>query len=133
MDKGVAENSPLYFTYWRFRRETRDLSHGWGHNSQWRTRFRRDYVSERCYHYNVDGTHALGDSSEKPPTAAGKQTSRAESNLDDLTTEERIELLVDRCFVRCRKAARDAWPYHDRYTVAREGEATAGEAYPPSR
>ena len=127
MDKDVAENSPLCFTYWRLHRETRDLSHGWGHNSQWRTRFRRDYVSERCYHYNVDGRHTLGDSSEKPPTAAEAQASRAENNLDDLTTEERIELLVNRCFVRCGKDARDAWPYDDRYTVAREREATAGE------
>src|SRR6266550_1650701 len=53
--KDVAETSPMYFTYSRRRRLTVDLSMGWGHNSQWRTNFRRDYVDGDVYHFNVDG------------------------------------------------------------------------------
>ena len=51
--KEIAENSKLYFTFRRKNRPVDDLSHGWGHNSQWRTRFRRDYVDESNFYYNV--------------------------------------------------------------------------------
>ncbi|WP_062437326.1 hypothetical protein [Herbidospora daliensis] len=53
---GVADRSPLYWTYHRRDRPARDLSHGWGHNSQWRTDARRDYLVDGRFHYNVDGT-----------------------------------------------------------------------------
>jgi len=35
----AATTSTLYFTHRREPRRTADLSHGWGSNSQWRTRF----------------------------------------------------------------------------------------------
>ena len=38
-----------------------DLSHGWGHNSQWRTDFRRDYEESAELHYNVDGRWLIGE------------------------------------------------------------------------
>lgn len=52
--RGVADRSTLYWTFWRRSRPTHDLSHGWGHNSQWSTDFRRDYVVGGQLHYNVD-------------------------------------------------------------------------------
>ncbi|MFC4006354.1 hypothetical protein ACFOY2_03920 [Nonomuraea purpurea] len=51
---GVADRSILYWTFWRRSRSTHDLSHDWGHNSQWRTDFRRDYLVDGRMHYNVD-------------------------------------------------------------------------------
>ncbi|GAA3077168.1 hypothetical protein [Streptosporangium carneum] len=51
---GVADRSTLYWTFWRRSRSTHDLSHGWGHNSQWSTDFRRDYLVDGRLHYNVD-------------------------------------------------------------------------------
>ena len=53
--KDIAENSRLYWTYARHNRQAVDLSHGSGHNSQWSTDFRRDYVTQDAYYYNVDG------------------------------------------------------------------------------
>ncbi|TKK79000.1 hypothetical protein FDA94_36395 [Herbidospora galbida] len=53
---GVADRSALYWTHRRRDRPARDLSHGWGHNSQWRTGARRDYLVDDRFHYNVDGT-----------------------------------------------------------------------------
>jgi hypothetical protein len=108
--KRIAENSRLHFTYWRTRRETTDCSHGWGHNSQWLTQFRRDYLSDRQFHYNVDGEHPLGTG------YAASFTTDSWERLDELTTAERVELLVNRCFVRCDKDDTDRWPYDDRYS-----------------
>ncbi|WP_459800646.1 nucleotide exchange factor GrpE [Herbidospora sp. RD11066] len=52
---GVADRSALYWTFRRGSRPVQDLSHGWGHNSQWRTDMRRDYVTDGLLRYNVDG------------------------------------------------------------------------------
>ena len=112
LEKAIAENSRLYFTYWRFRRETADLSHGWGHNSQWRTNFRRDYETVAQYHFNVDGYRALGENHDY-------RAYLNEEEPDDLTMTERIELLVNRCFVSCRKKDIDRWPFDDRYDIAK--------------
>ena len=37
----------------------------------------------------------------------------AELGADALTMEERIELLVNRCFVRVTKSDQDRWPYYE--------------------
>jgi hypothetical protein len=76
-----------------------------GSNSQWRTSFRRDYRIGQEVHYNVDG---------KLDLAAPDST--VESR-DDLTREERTELLTNRCFVRTTKPQNDLWPYHDMLRV----------------
>lgn len=57
--KSVAEHSTLYWTFRRRDRPCRDLSHGWGSNSQWSTALRRDYLTPTACHYNVDGGSAL--------------------------------------------------------------------------
>ncbi|WP_426511689.1 hypothetical protein ACPPVO_14320 [Dactylosporangium sp. McL0621] len=54
LDPEVAARSCLYWAWWRRNRPSADLSHGWGHNSQWGTDFRRDYVADGALHYNVD-------------------------------------------------------------------------------
>jgi len=90
--KEIAETSTLYWAFARHTRPTYDLSVGWGSNSQWRTRFRRDYEIGGALHMNVDPTS---------PAALD----------EDLTQAERLELLRHRCFVRCAKDHRDRWPY----------------------
>jgi hypothetical protein len=94
LNKGIAENSTLYFAYARRNRETHDPSLGWGSNSQWRTTFRRDYLLDGVRHYNVDG---------KPKRKPD----------EDLTEADRMELLRYRSFVRCEKDHTNRWPYYD--------------------
>lgn len=95
--KRVAENSTLYWAFARNTRPTADLSAGWGSNSQWRTGFRRDYFVGDTLFYNVDA---------RPQGA---------SPDEDLSAGERLELLRNRCFVRCEKAHVDRWPYDLRH------------------
>lgn len=91
VDAEVAARSALYWAWWRRHRATVDLSHGWGHNSQWGTDFRRDYVADGYLHYNVDA-----DSS-----------SRTGSDLSDV---DRLDLLRYRCSIRSDLGA-DEWPF----------------------
>lgn len=102
--KHVAESSTLYWAYRRMNRPYQDLSHGWGSNSQWRTRFRRDYRIGQEFHYNVDGKHDLA---APEPTIEDRE---------GLTREERVELLTHRCFVRTTKPHDDLWPYDDMWS-----------------
>jgi hypothetical protein len=99
--KEVAESSMLYWAYRRKNRPHQDLSHGWGSNSQWRTRFRRDYSLGGAYHYNVDRKQDLA-----APDAGV-------IDRDGLSRAERIELLTHRCFVVTTKPDSDLWPYDD--------------------
>lgn len=107
---GVADASTLYWASRRKARPHQDLSSGWGHNSQWRTPFRRDYVIGTVQYFNVDGRCDL----ESPEW---QQTDGGEMEVS-LTQEERIELLTNRCFVRSTKPHADLWPYHDRIRIA---------------
>jgi hypothetical protein len=100
--KEVAERSTLYWAYIRKNRPHGDLSHGWGHNSQWATHFRRDFAIGGQLHYNVDGRNDLSAVNEDEP---GSKT---------LTRTERLELLVNRCLIKCPKVSNDLWPYEDR-------------------
>lgn len=51
---GVAGRSTLHWEYWRRHRPTSDGSFWWGHNSQWRTEPRRDYITSRGHVYDFD-------------------------------------------------------------------------------
>ena len=106
IDKYRAENSTLYFSFTRLNRPTSDLSHGWGSNSQWATRFRRDYVTAKTFYYNIDGVDDVRD----PATYYTPET---------LSTEQRIELLRHRCWVLREPESDDEFPFMDRYTEVR--------------
>jgi hypothetical protein len=108
--KEIAESSKLYFTFWRKNRPVSDLSHGWGSNSQWRTRFRRDYQDDTSFYYNVDGEMDV----TLPST-----TDHPNSAREALTADERVELLVNRCFVLTDKSDEDLWPFDDTYVELR--------------
>jgi hypothetical protein len=107
--KETAENSTLYFTYQRLDRKTNDLSMGWGHNSQWRTAFRRDYECAGRWFYNVDGKNSLSDAAAP---AIGGELGRMIA-AENLTPRERIELCRNRCFVVTKKNGDDLWPFDD--------------------
>jgi hypothetical protein len=74
----VADRSTLHCEYWRRHRTTSDGSFWWGHNSQWRTEIRRDYITSRGRVYDFDafsGSSRLrrqslaGDDPQQPLTA----------------------------------------------------------------
>ena len=92
--KEIAETSRIYWTYWRNNRRAIDNSHGWGHNSQWSTDFRRDYLAEDAYHYNVDGEFPL---IEEDGTAGYEASNRPGGAL---SANSAVELMTHRCFIR---------------------------------
>ncbi len=100
--KEIAEQSTLYFSYRRQHRKTKDLSMGWGSNSQWRTNHRRDYLSDGMWIYNADGKNLLNAQTISEPDEEG------------LTLEERVELCRNRCFIVTSKQDQDLWPFDDR-------------------
>ena len=51
---GMADRSTLHWEYWRRHRTTWDGSFWWGHNSQWKTALRRDYITSRGHVYDFD-------------------------------------------------------------------------------
>ncbi|WP_327179086.1 hypothetical protein OG599_29920 [Streptomyces sp. NBC_01335] len=87
-ERGVADRSPLYWTFLRRHRPTVDLSQGWGGNSQWRTEFRLDHRTSAGGRVNADG----------------RQDIDAPENLDPaealLTPVERRQLVLNRCLLR---------------------------------
>lgn len=97
LDPDVAARSCLYWAWSRRNRVTRDLSHGWGHNSQWRTDFRRDYLVGDELHYNVDASPIVGG----PP------------DEDDITPEQRRDLLRYRHSVTV-DWGEERWPFDDK-------------------
>lgn len=114
--KELAETSTLCQTFWRNNRPTDDASHGWGHNSQWATTFRRDYVDATTYYYNVDGEYDLS------PGAKNRRDDMREI-LDEqrLTVTGMIELVRHRCFVVTDKDNSEGglWPDPFKYSEPR--------------
>jgi hypothetical protein len=101
----VASTSKLYWAHRRKNRLCHDLSYGWGSNSSWRTAFRRDYLLDGIYYFNVDGDVDLSTLSAG---AAGDER---------LSPAERVELVTHRCFVHSTKNSDDLFPYDDRYSM----------------
>jgi hypothetical protein len=75
---GIADRSTLHWEYWRRHRTTSDGSFWWGHNSQWKTQLRRDYVTSRGHVYDFDAfssfsrqgrLYAADDGAQAPLTA----------------------------------------------------------------
>jgi len=74
------------------------------------------------YSFNVDGVHPLEDMDLFRTSFSPQDWQRhckGEENLgaDALTLEERIELLVNRCFIRVSKSDMDLYPYNDTYSL----------------
>jgi hypothetical protein len=82
---GIADQSLLHEVFVRRYRATSDGSLGWGSNSQWKTDFRRDYLTADAYELNVDATDDIDAESGETP---------------GLTAAERRDLLRHRCLIR---------------------------------
>ncbi|WP_208902597.1 hypothetical protein [Streptomyces incarnatus] len=100
-ERGVADRSPLYWTFRRRHRPTVDPSMGWGSASQWRTEFRVDVRTTAGDRLNV-----LGDTHIDAVEAGGAEAL--------LTPAERRDLLRHRCLLRTPEradalAARPGW------------------------
>ncbi|MGW3173636.1 hypothetical protein [Streptomyces sp. NPDC001153] len=100
-ERGVADRSPLYWTFRRRHRPTVDPSMGWGSNSQWRTGFRVDVRTNTGDRLNI-----LGDTHVDAVDADGAEAL--------LTPAERRDLLRHRCLLRTPEradalAARPGW------------------------
>jgi hypothetical protein len=98
--KEIAERSKLFWTLRRKDRPCEDQSHGWGSNSQWWTRLRRDYLSPAVFRYNIDGKEVL------TPTT---------KMVDEVDAATMAEIVRHRCLVRT--VADDSGLYPYRYTM----------------
>jgi hypothetical protein len=101
--KYVAERSTLYWTFRRKDRPCADQSHGWGSNSQWRTRLRRDYQSLAGFQYNIDAKESLN---------------LATGTVDGLDLPVMVELVRNRCMIRTALDDSDLYPYQYSYSEA---------------
>lgn len=111
----IAERSTLYWAHRRTYRPTLDLSEGWGHNSQWRTRFRRDYATQSMLCFNADGEWDVREPGPGPESTVAPRD-------DELSADQRIELLVHRCFVRTTLAHDERWPWNEQLTIPAPAE-----------
>lgn len=117
----IAATSPLYFTYHRANRKTYDLSHGWGHNSQWNTGFRRDYVWRDFLIFNADGLPRLNQPTflstlswhDEPQLPSHRFFAAQRGSNESLNLEQREELLTKRSFVVTSPDDEEFWPYDD--------------------
>jgi hypothetical protein len=119
VDPFIAERSVLYFAYRRPERRTYDLSVGWGHNSQWRTRYHRFYEDAEHYYFNVDGILDIASSRSLAKSLA-KQPPGFEDPASALPIKCRRELLIYRHFISCRHADKDLWPWDDTLTLRKD-------------
>ncbi|MFH9351978.1 hypothetical protein [Kitasatospora sp. NPDC017646] len=102
-EHGVADRWPLYWTHRRAHRPTRDLSQGWGGNSQWRTDFRLDYRTPVRDLLNVAEDAPIDGRPDLDPDDHGNLG--PDERL--LTPAERRELLRNRTFLRTPAASSD--------------------------
>jgi hypothetical protein len=107
LQPAVAGSSTLYWAWRRRHRPVADLSHGWGHNSQWRTAFRRDYLLDGVLRYNVDAAQQPEPDRDDP----------------DLPPGADVELLRYRCSTTVDHGP-DVWIWDTHHTEPNPGLAT---------
>lgn len=86
---GIADRSELHWEYWRRHRITSDGSFWWGHNSQWRTAPRRDYLTSSGHVYDYDAFSSFNRL--MPPLPGG--------NTGPLTADQ-ASFIKNRCQLR---------------------------------
>ncbi|MBZ0185386.1 MAG: hypothetical protein K8F91_03965 [Candidatus Obscuribacterales bacterium] len=117
----IATTSVLYWAFRRSYRRVNDLSHGWGHNSQWSTCFRRDYEDSNHYYFNVDASYPL--MTGNPQTSQKIDWYLKSYNPYQLTEDQFRELLVYRCLVQSHiedSKDGDFFPYNFSLKISRK-------------
>lgn len=102
----LTNNSTMYWTFVRRNRCHNDLSHGWGHNSQWRTDFRLDIETDKSYIYNLKGIFNLNNTSIELKEVL---------NQENLEIQEAIELVKYRHLINYIKDNKSLFPYDFMY------------------
>lgn len=118
IDKFLAEKSDMYFTNRRDNRLCHDLSHGWGHNSRWRTDFIRNYETEKEWKFNVDGEVDLSNVEDY------EQYYQQYNSEIPVSVIAAKELLINRCFIHRnsipKKTQSDLFPYDWHIDIAKD-------------
>ncbi len=118
VDKSLAVTSDMYFTNHRDNRLCHDLSHGWGHNSRWRTDFVRNYETEKEWKFNVDGEVDL--------SSAESYEQHYQQYNDEIPVllSAAKALLVNRCFIHKssipQEIQSDLFPYDWHIDIAKD-------------
>ena len=112
LDPAVAEGSTLFWAHRRKNRPYDDPSHGWGSNSQWRTRLRRVYRTPAGFEYNADAPESL---------------TGATGTVDGFDAAAMIEVVRHRCRIRATADA-DLYPYRYSFTEAAEPSGATAPA-----
>ncbi len=102
----LVNNATIYWAFRRKNRKHQDLSHGWGHNSQWRTDFRFDLETEGSFIYNLYGSKDLSSNNDSVKNELKEQ---------GLLLIEAIELTKNRHFITSVKNDGDLFPYDFKY------------------
>lgn len=117
IDKNLAENSEMYFVNRRDNRKCHDLSHGWGHNSRWRTDFVRNYETANEWKFNVDGKIDLRSEQDYLQDCVEYGGEML------ITVKAARELLVNRCFIHQNNIRQiiqsELFPYDWRLNISR--------------
>lgn len=100
------KTAPLYWVYERNDREANDLSHGWGHNSQWCTSFRYDFKTERGFYYNFTGKENLN---------APDETLLTRLKEDNISIQHAIDVVRYRQMMIPHEKRADLFPYDYRF------------------
>jgi hypothetical protein len=88
---GVADRSTLHWEYWRRHRTTSDGSFWWGHNSQWRTQLRRDYIAARGHVFDFDSFSSWSNR---------RRLSPASDTAHQPLTADQASFIKNRCQLR---------------------------------
>ena len=88
---GIADRSTLEWEYWRRHRTTCDGSFWWGHNSQWRTELRRDYITSRGHVYDYDSFSSF---------SRQMRLLTPDDSADGPLTADQVSLIKNRCQLR---------------------------------
>ncbi|XZF16557.1 hypothetical protein ACTHGU_10480 [Chitinophagaceae bacterium MMS25-I14] len=102
----IINNTTIYWAHRRKNRKYEDLSHGWGHNSQWRTDLRLDIETYDSFIYNLNGKFDLNNVTPELS---------AELNTENLSIQEAIELVKFRHFIMSTKENGGLFPYNFKY------------------
>lgn len=88
---GIADRSTLQWEYWRRHRDTYDDSFWWGHNSQWKTALRRDYITGQGHVYDYDAFSSF---------SRGIRMLTPDDNADQPLTPDQENFIKNRCQLR---------------------------------
>ena len=103
VDKQLAEGSTLYWANFRGHRPVEDRSHGWGHNSQWRTEIRQDFIHGDRAYFN-----AFAQGAEDP----------------SIPKDEAVSLVRHRCTICRPSSSPEPYPYNTSVTEPYSPDAT---------